>query len=128
MRGGGIRKSRKKKKKKENLNSAFWLLLVNCVFFLFPSLCYATKKIIYLITENSPSPLIIDKRIRCSPFYIHPTMTCKISCLWSEKSENAVQRGHRCPHIYLSGQFLKVHLQKYTVFLSLLPDKQYKQF
>lgn len=43
-------------------------------------------------------------------------MTCRISCLWSEKSENAVQRDHRCPHIYLSGQFLKVHLQKYTCF------------
>lgn len=41
-------------------------------------------------------------------------MTCKISCLRSEKSENAVQRGHRCLHIYLSGQFLKVPLQKHT--------------
>lgn len=60
--------------------------------------------------------LIIDKILKHLPFYRHPTMTCKISCLWSEKSESAVQRGHRCPHIYLSGRFLKVHLQKNTGF------------
>lgn len=58
--------------------------------------------------------LLKDKGIKHSPFYRHPAMTYKISCLQSEKSENAVQRGHRCPRISLSGQFLKVHLKKYT--------------
>lgn len=84
--------------------------------FLFPSLCYAIqlRKLSTSLLKTFSPLLFIDKRIKHSPFYRHPTMTCKISCLWSEKSENAVQRGHRCPHTYLSGQFLKVHLQKYT--------------
>lgn len=54
-------------------------------------------------------------------------MTYKISCLQSEKSENAVQIAHRCPHIYLSGQFLKVHLKKYTLVNFTPTQTQYKQ-
>lgn len=86
------------------------------VFFLFPSLSYSMQ------LRKLPTSLLKDKRIKHSPFYRHPAMTCKISCLQSEKSENAVQRGHRCPRIYLSGQFLKVHLKKYT-FVKFTPTQ-----
>lgn len=78
------------------------------VFFLFTSLCYAMQ------LRKLSTSLQKNKIMKHSPFYRHPTMTYKISCLQSEKSENAVQRGHRCPRIYLSDQFLKVHLKKYT--------------
>lgn len=86
------------------------------VFFLFPSLCYATR------LRKLFTSLLKDKGIKHSPFYRHPTMTYKISCLQSEKSENAVQRGHRCPRIYLSGRFLKAHLKKYT-FVNFTPTQ-----